>query len=360
MKQLLTYLLITSFAIPALAFANPTEGRYTREKKMSKSYKVDKDATLMIENKYGNVEISPWDRDEIYIEVVIRTTGNNESKVEDKLDDISVEFSGNSHMVSAKTYIESTNNWFNWFNSNVNYKINYYIHVPISVELDIKNKYGDTFIDESKGSVKLTHDYGKIVLGSLYNERNSIDMDYSKLEADYIKNAKINLDYTDISVGEIETFDLNADYSHSNFGKSINGTYDLDYGSLSVEAINVIDGNSDYADIEVNLLGKAANLDADYGKITIGMISNSIESISMDTDYTGVKIGYTEDVNFNFEINSKYTSVDGLDADLFDLYFRNEKSSTKHYKGTYGRSENNGLIDLKTSYGHIKFRKKFN
>ncbi len=360
MKHLINYLLIASFVIPSLAFANPTEGRYTREKKISKSYKVDADATLSIENKYGTVEISPWDRNEISIEVVIRTTGNNESKVEEKLDDIHIEFSGNNHLVNAKTFIESGNNWFNWFNTNVNYKINYYIHVPITNDLDIKNKYGDTFVEEAKGAVKLTHDYGKIVIGSLLNENNHIDMDYSKLEADYIKNASISLDYTDFSIDEIESFDLNADYSHINIGKSIRGSYDLDYGGFNVEFIDVLEGDSDYADIEINHLGKAANLSADYGKISIGLISNEIESITIDTDYTGVKIGYTEDVNFNFEINSKYTSVEGLDSNLFDLYFRNEKSSSKQFKGTFGRSKSNNNINLKTSYGHIKFRKKFN
>lgn len=360
MKHFINYLLIASLVVPALAFANPTEGRYTREKKLSKSYKVEADATLSVENKYGNVEISPWDRDEISIEVVIRTTGNNESKVEDKLDEISVEFNGNSHLVSAKTFIESSSNWFNWFNSNVNYKINYYIHVPITNDLDIKNKYGDTFVEESKGSVKFTHDYGKIVVGSLMNEKNHIDMDYSKLEADYIKNASISLDYTDFSVDKIDSFDLNADYSHINFGKSIRGSYDLDYGGISIESIEVIEGDSDYADIEINQLKKAANLSADYGKIAIGVISNEIESIAIDSDYTGIKIGYTDEVNFNFEINSKYTSVEGLDSNLFDLYFRNEKSSSKQFKGTFGRSKSNNEINLKTSYGHIKFRKKFN
>ncbi len=360
MKLLIKHLLILSLIVPSIIFANDFEGRYTREKKLSKSYNVNSDAKLVVENKYGNVEISPWDRDEISIEVVIRVTGNNESRVEDKLDDIDIEFRGNQSLVFAKTHIESSNSWFNWFNSNVNYKINYYIHVPISSKLDIKNKYGDTYIEESKGEVKLTHDYGKIVLGTLLNERNEIDMDYSKLEADYIKNAGISLDYSDFSVGELETFTLNADYSHINLGKAIKGSYDLDYGGLTIEAINSLEGDSDYADIRVDLLGKAANLSADYGKITIGLVSDALESLTLDTDYTGVKIGYEEASNFNFEINSKYTDVEGLNDDLFNLDYRNEKSSSKHLKGSFGRSSSDHSININSSYGHIKFRKKFN
>ncbi len=360
MKLLIKHLLILSLIVPSIIYANDFEGRYTREKKLSKSYNVNSDAKLQVENKYGNIEISPWDRDEISIEVVIRVTGNSESKVEDKLDDIDIEFSGNKSLVYAKTHIESSNSWFNWFNTNVNYKINYYIHVPITSKLDIKNKYGDTFIEESKGEVILTHDYGKIVLGTLLNERNEIDMDYSNLEADYIKNAGISLDYSDFSVGELESFTLNADYSHIDLGKAIKGSYDLDYGGLSIEAINILEGDSDYTDIRVDLLGKAANLSADYGKITIGLVSDALESLTIDTDYTGIKIGYAESSNFNFEINSKYTDVEGINDDLFNLDYRNEKSSSKHLKGSFGRSATDHSININSSYGHIKFRKKFN
>src|SRR6056300_141937 len=112
MKLLIKHLLILSLIVPSIIYANDFEGRYTREKKLSKSYNVNSDAKLQVENKYGNIEISPWDRDEISIEVVIRVTGNSESKVEDKLDDIDIEFSGNKSLVYAKTHIESSNSWF--------------------------------------------------------------------------------------------------------------------------------------------------------------------------------------------------------------------------------------------------------
>lgn len=358
MKRIIYLLLILALTTPSIALATTLDGRYTREKKQSKSYQVNSDTQLYIENKYGNVEISPWDRDEISIEVIIRTTGNNESKVEDKLDEINISFSGNKSIVRAKTHIESSSSWFNWFSSNVNYKINYHIRVPISNDLNITNKYGDTFIEESTGVVKLSHDYGSIIIGNLTNERNEIDMDYSKLEADYIKNATITIDYTDISIDEIETIDLDSDYSDVNLGKVINATYDMDYGSISINAVNKINGNSDYTDIEIDLLGKTATLSADYGKMSIGGISTAFESISIDTDYTGIKIGYFEDSNFSFDINSKYTDVDGLDDDLFNLNFSNKKSSSSQYKGTYGRSQSNGLLEIKSTYGHLKFRKK--
>lgn len=360
MKNSMNYLLIFTLIVPTLLVANDFTGRYTREKKLAKSYKVTADAKLLIENKFGNVEITPWDRDEISIEVVIRTTGTNESKVEDKLDDIDVSFNGTKYVVSAKTHIESNSNWFNWFNSNVSYKINYFVHVPVTNDLDIQNKYGDTYISESKGKINLTHDYGTIILGSLYNDAVNIDMDYSKLEADYMKQAIINIDYTDISIDEIHTLDLESDYGHIQVGKSLMINYDMDYGSISIGAVNKIVGNSDYTDVDIEQLGSTAQLSADYGKIAIKSLSSLFDKISIDTDYTGIKIGYSEDSNFSFNINTKYTDVNGIEGDRFNLHYQNQKTTSAQYKGDYGTTPSKSHMELNTSYGNITLRKKFN
>ena len=49
-------------------------------KKISKSYDVNKDATLAIKNKFGKIHCQNWDQNAISIEVTITLEASNQEK----------------------------------------------------------------------------------------------------------------------------------------------------------------------------------------------------------------------------------------------------------------------------------------
>ena len=123
MKTLLfKYTLIALLVVPVMANANngDLKGKYSKEKTIKKEYDVNSNALLKISNSYGNLTLSSWNEDRVVIEVHIKTSGNNESKVQEKLDKITVDFEASSDMVSAKTiYNKDKGSWgWNWGKSN--------------------------------------------------------------------------------------------------------------------------------------------------------------------------------------------------------------------------------------------------
>ena len=101
-------ILIAFLLLPLLAGAHNDKfkGKYTKEKTLSKEYTVNANAGLEVSNSYGNIDIVTWNQNRTVIEVRIQTNGNNEEKVQKKLDDIDVEFSGNGTLVKAKTVFD--------------------------------------------------------------------------------------------------------------------------------------------------------------------------------------------------------------------------------------------------------------
>ena len=98
MKRLFNILLLAVLIAPMALLANENpkfKGKYTKEKKLHKEYSVNAGASLTVDNSYGNIDIVSWDENRIVIDVTITTNGNNEEKVQKKLDNIEVEFSGN-------------------------------------------------------------------------------------------------------------------------------------------------------------------------------------------------------------------------------------------------------------------------
>ena len=106
MKTILfNYVAILFLVCPVVLLAHDgkLKGRYTKEKTIKKEFNVNTDALLKVSNSYGTLNITSWNENRILIEVHIKTNGNNEEKVQKKLDQITVDFDGSSSMVSAKT-----------------------------------------------------------------------------------------------------------------------------------------------------------------------------------------------------------------------------------------------------------------
>src|SRR5690606_34021609 len=261
---------------PTIAFCtngdstNMLKGRHTKEKKISKQFNVSPDAILKINNSYGNIDLKTWDQNRVSIEVIIKTNGNDEQKVREKLDEINVEFNQTSASVSARTLFRKENSsWFsNIFSSsnNVNMEINYIVRAPVTNNVDLSNDYGHIFIDKLSGNARISCDYGRLDIGELNGNNNQINFDYSRNSRfGYINRAVINADYSEFSIDDARSIDLNADYTTSKIKRVESLKFSCDYGSLSVDKVKVIEGSGDYLSTRIGDLYQSANLNFDYG-----------------------------------------------------------------------------------------------
>ncbi|MCM4158022.1 hypothetical protein DHD80_18680 [Gramella sp. AN32] len=345
----------------SVSTGNDFNGKHTREKKVQKEFSVGAYDNLIIDNSYGNVDIKTWDQNRVTIEVRIKTNGNDEDLVEEKLRDIQIDFNQSSGSVSAKTRFSKDNRswWKQIFDgsSNINMEINYIVRAPIGNKLDISNDYGGIYIDKTTGNAKINCDYGKIDIGELRGSSNYLNFDYtSKSKIEYITNAEINADYSSYEIGEVGTLIIRADYSDSNIEKVNRLEYNCDYGSISIGKVKELRGNGDYLSTKINRIFTSAEINQDYGSISIEKVIKGTRRIDIETDYAGVKLGYDNEMDFQFDVRTSYGGIDGLN----ELSVKNENNSgTSHsVSGFYGSSSSNGMIKINTSYGSVNFIKE--
>lgn len=335
------------------------DGRHTKEKIIKKEFSVNRDALLKINNSYGNINIITYSGNTISIEVKIKANGNNLEKVEEKLNTIGVDFEASSNMVSAKTIFNKSKsgNWWNWGrNTTVNMEINYLIKLPITNSVDLNNDYGSINLDRLEGHAKINCDYGKITTKELMADDNSISFDYTNNSYfEYIKSGKINADYSGFTVAKTKNLDINADYTKSIVEIAENVNYTCDYGSISIEKANNVKGNGDYITARFGEVYKNIQIVADYGSIKIDRMTGNAGNISIDSDYTGVTIGYDSEYQFMFDIKLEYASLRG--ADDFQFTKKKTESSDKYYQGYYGNSNANNLIKITSDYGSVTFKR---
>ncbi|TDN82363.1 hypothetical protein DET49_12416 [Salegentibacter sp. 24] len=361
MKTIFNIIILALF-IPALSYCNGDfNGRHTKEKKVTKSYKVSPTDMLTIDNSYGNVDISTWDQNKVVIEVYIKTNGDDQEKVQQKLEDIHIEFNHSSSGVSAKTHFtrEDQSWWSSLFNnsSQVNMEINYVIKAPERNSMDIQNDYGGIYIDRLLGNAKISCDYGKIDIGELHGNSNLLKFDYTRnSHIGYIRNAEINADYSSYEVEEADNLYVNADYTDSRIKKVTQVDFNCDYGSINIEKAKRIVGNGDYLSTKIGRVFEYLDLNLDYGSLSIEKILKGVSKVEINTDYAGVNLGYDSEHPFNLRVKSSFANVKGIEN--IQIRKRHEENSSKLIEG-YHLTENSGnSIFINTNYGNVTFNEQ--
>ncbi|MDG1529156.1 MAG: hypothetical protein P8I51_00575 [Polaribacter sp.] len=347
------------FLIPLVSFASTDpKPKQEKSKTIKKEYSVDRDATVDIDNKYGNINITTWNKNRVEITVVIAVKGNNSSTVEKRLNGIDVDFNATSDRVSAKTrFSNSSSSWFSWGKSkSASYKVHYTIKMPASNNVDLDNDYGNILIDQINGKADINCDYGKLIIGDLNNSDNNINIDYCNGSSiSFMKSGSINADYSKLTVDKTDKVKINSDYSTINIGTVNTVNYNADYGSITVDDVNSITGNSDYASIRLGTVSKNLNLKADYGSIKIKELANGFDKAEISSEYAGITIGTKASNNFSFIMNLQYAGF-RHNEDNVNMYKSIEKSSKKQYEGTYGKGKSNSKLIIKSQYGGVTLK----
>ncbi len=354
MKTLILSLcLIASFS----TFANEKYD-YKKEKKISKDFSIDKNGKIDVKNQFGDISIVTWDENKVVFEITITVEGNNMENVQEKIDEINVDFNNTEAFVSAITKINGgqQNRWWSWSKSSkrIRFSIDYKIKMPKTLAAKIQNDYGTICLDYLEGDADISCDYGKILIGELHSETNFIDFDYTKnSHIDYIKGGEINADYSGIEIEKADNLEVRSDYSGIKIGVVDNLTFNNDYGSLKVDEVSKVVGNSDYITLRFGKLHEKLTIDMDYGSLKVGHIMPTAEKIDIETDYTGVSLGIDPKWHFNFEVDLEYA---GFKYEMpLEIQIERKEPTEKYYQGYHLSKTGKGDININADYGTIKF-----
>jgi hypothetical protein len=347
--------------IPLVSFANDDK-KHEKSKTIKKEFKVNSDALVRLNNRYGNLNITTWNKNRVEIEVKITVKGNDLEDVENKLATIDVSFNASTSLVEAETIFDNNRkgNWSWWKkNKNTNYQINYIVKMPVSNDADLDNDYGDIYLDKLDGRADINCDYGKISIGELTHNDNRINLDYcSRSTISYVKGADVNIDYSKIAIEKSDKILLNADYSTVNFTELTDLNFNTDYGSITVDDATNVSGNGDYTSMRFGTIRKSLKLDSDYGSIRVKNLAKDFDSVDIKSQYAGIRIGTDSNNNFSFVLDLQYAGFKRND-DNIELFKSVVKSTKKHYEGVFGKGNSSSKIKIRSQYGSVSFQENY-
>lgn len=111
---------------------------------------------IFINNQYGDINFTGWDKDSIAINISIWVEAPNQQMANEVSDQISIINQTSAGTVSYKTFF--TNNFF----SNYNFGINYTLFAPHSLKLELHNRFGNISLHQFGSELVAEVEYGNL------------------------------------------------------------------------------------------------------------------------------------------------------------------------------------------------------
>ncbi|MFN4253961.1 MAG: hypothetical protein ACK4Q5_03010 [Saprospiraceae bacterium] len=342
-------------------------------KTISREFSTTADGTTALYNKYGKVNVKTWQNTSVKIDVTIVVNAKNQSEADKLFNRINVNFANSTGYVKAETVIaeQSKGSWgwgdWNWSGNSCgdDFKINYEVWMPVGNQLDLKNKYGDSYVANLNGKLLAEIKYGDIRTEAINNDCD-LSLGYGKANISRVNNLNGQISYGELNLTESRDIQLDTKYSDLSFERANNvrlvSKYDdIDLGSvadlrlqtkysdLSATNARAAFVTAQYTNVEIKNLTETIDADMAYGELKIESLNRNFQGATLNGKYTDFSLAVERGANFRFEAEGSYTDLKYPYSATIKR--KDENGSWEAVKGYIGDENARGLVKAKLSYG---------
>ncbi len=362
---------------PLMLLADDGSKRKEFVREISKDFAINRTGDVHIHNRHGKVNVKTWDKSEVKIEVKIIVRAKDESQASSVFERIDVAFTNDSDYVRAETKIDSPKksswSWTSWGwsdNQKDDFEINYEVHLPNTGKLDLKNKYGDSFVAVTDGPVNAEIGYGSVRFEGVNNTLNlnlgygdatiikveelTSEVKYSNMNVREARDMDLNTKYSKIKVDEAESLRAITKYDDFNIGTVGSLRAEGKYGKYAIRSIGKLVADGKYSDYLIEEIHKSADVVLSYGGLKIETAQPGFESIRLDGSYVNFKITTAPGASYKVDASASYGDIH-LPENL-DVTYKRDSGYSRRFEGNIGSNPSGSLIKVKVSYGDIRIR----
>lgn len=298
----LVWMILLFFFCGQMLFAFESES--IKRKEIVKTYPMAANGKLAIENKYGNIVISYWDRKEVSVKVVIEAKAGSERVAQEAVDRVHINFQQATNYLSAVTSLE--NRTWGGNGRGQQLVIHYYVTVPSLLNLDLNQKYGNINLPgDNAGSYRLDVKYGNINAGN-FKGGLAVVAQYSNVLLGDVVSASFDLAYCGkVKFMKGQKIEVNSRYSNEELGHVGSLSIQKKYGNGTIEGIDAASIDAKYSNIALGTVRKTLHVDAiDYGTLDIKELDPAFERVQVDARYGNLKIEISSKASFSVRAKS--------------------------------------------------------
>jgi len=342
-------------------------------KLIEETFELREGGQVSIENQYGRVEVTTWDREEVQISVRVTTQAKNSNKGEETLRRIDVDFSNSASHVHAGTEIRTNKSvwWFiqDWLGE-ADISIDYEVRMPRTADLEIDHKYGRVDVGELNGDVTINLKNGDLevdlVTGKLRLDLNhgygvvakandtDADLDFYKLRVNDANILEVQARFSRLNVHSANQLEIRATNTKNYLGDI--GTLDVEnkYGSIEIDKVEEARIIADHCDTEIDMLMLGIDGEISHGDLWVDQVGMALDYAIIEGDNAGVNLDLSNLEGYGLSVDGDFTTLDVPD----EVRERAEKAHEDDVsiKGSFGKQDSKARIEVILEHSGLKIQ----
>jgi hypothetical protein len=352
-------------------------GLISKIETIEKSFDQQGIANLIIQNAYGNIDVSYWDQNKvtaiITIKVIAWDADDAERFIEILVPEgnvIECKCSDNAVMLSTDfSYIKQRCGrqgrkivYAPWFSKNAEvkqYNIDYKIMIPASVTtLDVSNSFGDINLPDFEGKLSVMLRNGNLRTGNLKLDDYSrgVQVRYGMVTTGNIENARLNLfSCPDVSIGNAWDVNFTSSLSRIQIDSCTQLTLNSKSDIISIGTIQSLSGSTRFSHLEIGKLLSTLDLKNKSGKVEILKIDPEFKKLSLNGEYIIYQLNLN-DLSYRLDANVEFTTFDGGSPLIPIETKRAAVEGNVNFKKEIGDKSKNSNVMLKCTNCNIEIK----
>ncbi len=339
------YVVLTVFlSLPANVSAQRVE------RKITKDFPYDKNTSLSVDTKFGEVNILEGEGKSVIVEATIWVTSDNERLAEELQQEMEAKITESEGTISVSSVyperIPSRNN--------TKFGIDFTIHAPPSITLELEHRYGPLYIERITGYSTIHLSYGTLKIQELLHGKdqpiNNLQLDYSTGSISEAGWLKLNLSFSRLSIGEATAVVSLSRYSGLTVDECSSLVADSKYDTYKVGEMKNYVGDLRYSNLTADEVASKLEVESSYSTVKIGEIGSSFESVKIDNNRGSYRLGVSSASAFTIEGEAHRGDIQVNGMDNLNKRIENDD---KYIYGSYGTNPH-GKMNITSKEGSVK------
>lgn len=340
---------------------------FEREKTVSRSYAVQKETTLEISNKYGNIHLFTWKKDSVRIIIKVDVKANKQSKADNIFEYIDFDFSHTKYYIIANTQLRSNKGSF-WsevtdlantiFSGNNRAQINYDVYLPAAMEVKLENKFGNIYFSDFSGKTTIKLSNGDLKAND-FSAPTSLHLSFGNASIHSLQKGEITASYADIELNTAQQLEVESKSSTFQIHQLDVLKLDSRRDKINIDQLSGLTGSTSFTYLTVKDFSGYIQLSTSYGELSLEDIHANFHLIELDAAYSDINLSFPESLGCDFKV--MHTSASSIS---FPDHFKtihdavvDEKADQYKLSGRIGEQANGkGKIDINLKAGKLVLR----
>jgi hypothetical protein len=343
-------------AVLLLFFTQLLTGQtFSNNKSYERTYRVTPETTVEINNKYGKIHVIPWDKDSVKITASMSVYSNNLTRLEKVKNGINFNFTDTRYYISAITDFGTSSNQILTelktlsdvlISGQNQIEINYLVYCPSHINLNLVNKFGDIYIDDIVGNLKISLSNGDLKINSVEGEAQ-IEIAFGSGIINDLREGQLTVSYSDIKVKDAMKLILDSKSSTINVDKAdyIKATSRRD--KYFVNTVESFYCNSEFSQLWIESLQCEADCILKYGSLSLSSSKKDLCTMNLNSEYADINLTLPQGSRYEADIFYPDGASVNFPVNKEKYGFRNDREGSTQWHAYLKSAAGEGLAKLR-------------